>query len=176
MTARHLRFAAIGGLALGILPAALMQALAQTPDGDATMLDAIVVTANKRVENVQEVPKQVLVVSAEALGKSGVTTISELGNIIPSIGGMVDPRSSTPPLRGISSFGTTVGVQSQTGVVIDDVPQPAYSSLFKELADIQSVEVLAGPQSTLVRAQRVGGPHQCTHPRAAGLFFRRGVF
>jgi len=146
---RHVRRAAISGLALAVLPAALMQALAQAPDGDAATLDAIVVTANKRVENVQEVPKQVLVVSSEALGKSGVTTISELGNIIPSIGGMVDPRSSTPPLRGISSFGTTVGVQSQTGVVIDDVPQPAYSSLFKELADIQSVEVLAGPQSTL---------------------------
>jgi len=128
---------------------ALTQALAQTPDGDATMLDAIIVTANKRVENVQEVPKQVLVVTSEALRKSGVSTISELGNIVPSIGGAIDPRSSTPPLRGISSFGTTVGVQSQTGVVIDDVPQPAYSSLFKELADIQSVEVLAGPQSTL---------------------------
>jgi len=138
----------VGTLALATLPLALMQAMAQEPDG-AAMLDAVVVTANKRVENVQEVPKQVLVVSSEALGKSGVTTISELGNIIPSIGGMVDPRSSTPPLRGISSFGTTVGVQSQTGVVIDDVPQAAYSSLFKELADIQSVEVLAGPQSTL---------------------------
>jgi len=143
------RRAAAGSLAFAILPLALAQALAQAPDGGATDLDAIVVTANKRVENVQEVPKQVLVVTSEALGKSGVTTISELGNIVPSIGGAIDPRSSTPPLRGISSFGTTVGVQSQTGVVIDDVPQAAYSSLFKELADIQSVEVLAGPQSTL---------------------------
>jgi len=112
-------------------------------------LDVITVTANKRTENVQEVPKQVLVVTADALGKSGAATISELGNLVPTIGGMVDERNKTPPLRGISSFGTTVGVQSQTGVVIDDVPQPAYSSLFRELADIQTVEVLAGPQSTL---------------------------
>jgi len=124
--------------------------LAQNPAGDApATLDAIIVTANKRAENVQEVPKTVLVVTPDTLTKSGASTISELSNLIPSIGGMVDIRSSTPPLRGISSFGTTVGVQSQTGVVIDDVPQAAYSSLFKELTDIESLEVLPGPQSTL---------------------------
>jgi len=135
-----------------MIPYALAQDATDMPDTVTDIpatLDAVIVTANKRVENVQDIPKQVLVVTSEMLGKSGVTTISELGHLIPSIGGMVDPRSSTPPLRGISSFGTTIGVQSQTGVVIDDVPQPAYSSLFKELADIQSVEVLAGPQSTL---------------------------
>jgi len=145
------RLAAITGM--GILGLALTPLVpAQTPDTAGEIpatLDAVMVTTNKRVENVQEIPKQVMVVSAGLLGKSGITTISELGNLIPAIGGMIDPRSSTPPLRGISSFGTTIGVQSQTGVVIDDVPQPAYSSLFRELADIQSVEVLAGPQSTL---------------------------
>jgi len=142
----------IGRLALAALLFALTQALAQTPDAAAdisTTLDTVLVTANKRVENVQEVPKQVLVVSAHMLDKSGVATISELGHLIPSIGGMIDERTSTPPVRGISSFGTTIGVQSQTGVVIDDIPQPAYSSLFKELADIQSIEVLPGPQSSL---------------------------
>jgi len=141
-------------LTAGALPGAIACAFAQEVVADrvidaATTLDAVIVTANKRVENVQEVPKSVLVVSPETLSKSGVTTISELGNLIPSIGGMVDPRSSTPPLRGISSFGTSVGVQAQTGVVIDDVPQASYSSLFKELTDIDSVEVLPGPQSTL---------------------------
>jgi len=117
-------------------------------DASAT-LDAVIVTANKRVENVQEVPKSVFVVLPDALSRTGVNTISELGNLVPAIGGMVDPRSNTPPVRGISSFGTSVGVQSQTGVVIDDVPQASYSALFKELTDIESVEVLAGPQSTL---------------------------
>jgi len=133
-----------------VVPSALAQATAPdgTMDAPAT-LDAVIVTANKRVENVQEVPKSVMVVLPETLSRTGVTTISELGNLVPAIGGMVDPRSSTPPVRGISSFGTSVGVQAQTGVVIDDVPQASYSALFKELTDIESVEVLAGPQSTL---------------------------
>jgi len=150
-----------GVLTLAALPLALTHALAQTPDGaDApATLDAVMVTANKRVENVQEVPKQVMVVTPDTLSKSGVTTIAELGNAIPSIGGAVpsEQRASAPPIRGISSFSISIGVQTQTGIVIDDVPQASYSSLFKELTDIQSVEVLAGPQSTLSGRNASGG-------------------
>jgi len=154
------RFKPTAALTLAVLPFALSQALAQTPEGGAaTTLDAIMVTANKRVENVQEVPKQVMVVTPDTLSKSGVTTIAELGNAIPSIGGSVpsEQRASAPPLRGISSFSISIGVQTQTGIVIDDVPQASYSSLFKELTDIQSVEVLAGPQSTLSGRNASGG-------------------
>jgi len=149
-----LRAAMVGLILMCDVSVVLAQSSVQETLPDGAMgapatLDAVIVTANKRVENVQEVPKSVFVVLPEALSRSGVSTSSELGNLIPSIGGMVDPRSSTPPVRGISSFGTSVGVQSQTGVVIDDVPQASYSALFKELTDIESVEVLAGPQSTL---------------------------
>jgi len=153
------RYPPVAILSLATLPLALAQALAQEPDGTATTLDAIMVTANKRVENIQEVPKQVMVVTPEALARSGVTTIAELGNAIPSIGGAVpsEQRASAPPIRGISSFSISIGVQTQTGIVIDDVPQASYSSLFKELTDIQSVEVLAGPQSTLSGRNASGG-------------------
>jgi len=137
----------------------LTQALAQTPDGDATMLDTVIVTANKRVENVQEVPKSVMVVTAETLSKAGIVTIRELGNISPSIAGATSERPGfgTPPIRGISSFSYSIGVQSQTGIVIDDVPQSSYSSLYKELSDIERVEILAGPQSTLSGRNASGG-------------------
>jgi len=153
----HAKLSAV--LTLAALPLALAQALAQEPDGTAATLDTVMVTANKRVENVQEVPKQVMVVTPEALSKAGVTTIAELGNAIPSIGGAVptEQRASAPPIRGISSFSISIGVQTQTGIVIDDVPQASYSSLFKELTDIQSVEVLAGPQSTLSGRNASGG-------------------
>jgi len=122
-------------------------------------LDAVIVTANKRVEHVQEVPKQIMVVTPDALARSGVTTIRELGNAIPSISGASsgDERTPAPPIRGIASFAYSIGVQSQTGVVVDDVPQPSFSSLFKELADVERVEVLAGPQSTLSGRNASGG-------------------
>jgi len=145
----------IGVCMLAVVP--LPQVLAQTPADTAITLDAIVVTANKRVENVQEVPKSVLVVTPEALSRSGVTTIRELGNVIPSINPSGSERRAVPPIRGIASFAGSIGVQSQTGVVIDDIPQPKFSSLFKELTDIERIEVLAGPQSTLSGRNASGG-------------------
>jgi len=150
------QLALAGALAITLAPAA---AQVQTPPDTPATLDAVIVTANKRVENVQEVPKQVMVVTPEALARSGVTSIRELGSVVPSISGTPseDERSPAPPIRGISSFSISIGVQSQTGVVVDDVPQPSFSSLFKELADVERVEVLAGPQSTLSGRNASGG-------------------
>jgi len=142
-------------LLAALLP--LAPTAAQGPASAATTLDAVVVTANKRVENVQEVPKSILVVTPEALSRSGVTTIRELGNIIPSINPSASERRAVPPIRGIASFAGSIGVQSQTGIIIDDVPQAKFSSLFKELTDIERIEVLAGPQSTLSGRNASGG-------------------
>jgi len=147
----QMKSAMAGTLALAILPIAMSQALAQAPDGtaDAATLDAVIVTANKRVENVQEVPKSVAVVVPEALSKAGVTTLQDLGKVIPSITGTTPALYTAPPIRGVTSFSYSIGVQAQTGIVVDDIPQHTFSSLSNELADIERVEVLAGPQSTL---------------------------
>jgi len=148
----------VGALALAMVPVIMMHAMAQEPGGasEATALDAIIVTANKRIENVQDVPKQIMVVTPETLSRAGVTTMGELTNAIPSIAGLSEERAA-PPIRGISSFSISINAQSQTGVVIDDVPQASFSSLFKELTDIERLEVLAGPQSTLSGRNASGG-------------------
>jgi len=174
------RHAIAQALALVILETALSPALAQDAGESieaASTLDTIVVTANKRVENVQEVPKSVMVVTAETLSKAGVVTIRELGNISPSIAGATSERPGfgTPPIRGISSFSYSIGVQSQTGIVIDDVPQSSFSSLYKELSDIQQVEILAGPQSTLSGRNASGGLINIV-TRAPSDFFEANLF
>lgn len=162
-------------LALVVLPAAAQEAsspavtdaessqsAAQTPSQDATTerpttLDTVVVSANKRVENVQDVPKSISVVTPEALDKAGVSTLRELGSVVPSISGDTSDDFAAPPIRGIASFSYSIGVQAQTGVVVDDIPQPTYSWLANELSDIERVEVLAGPQSTLSGRNASGG-------------------
>lgn len=126
-------------------------------DGKTTTLDAVMVSANKRMENVQEVPKSISVVTPEALTKAGVTTLSELGSAVPSIAGSASDRYVAPPIRGVASFSFSIGVQAQTGVVVDDIPQPTFSALANELSDIERLEVLAGPQSTLSGRNAAGG-------------------
>ena len=121
-----------------------------------TQLEEIVVTAQKRTESVQEIPKAVEVLSDIALARAGVTNLQDLKLISPSIQGTAN-SGSPPAIRGISSFAFSIGVQAQTGVVLDDVPQPTFSTLADELSDVERVEVLPGPQSTLSGRNAAGG-------------------
>src|SRR6218665_456778 len=106
-------------------------ATAQTKDSSVSSQPGdpreIVVTAQKRAENVQDVPKQVEVISPERLKQSGVYSIRDLGRVSPSVQGI--GSGNAPAIRGISSFAFSIGVQAQTGIVLDDVPQPTYSNL-----------------------------------------------
>jgi len=150
---RHIGNRACYSIAFAMTAFALPQASAQGPAEtvDPATLDTVIVTANKRVENIQEVPKSVTVLAPDALSKAGINTILDLGNAIPSITGTAPPSAlyTAPPIRGITSFSYSIGVQAQTGIVVDDIPQHTFSTLSNELADIERVEVLAGPQSTL---------------------------
>src|SRR5438445_37619 len=116
----------------------------------------LVVTAQKRAESAQEIPKTVEVLNQNALTRAGVTSLQDLGLISPSIQGTAN-AGSPPAIRGISSFAFSIGVQAQTGVVLDDVPQPNFSTLADELSDVERVEVLPGPQSTLSARNAPGG-------------------
>jgi len=89
--------------------------------GDATTLEEVVVTAQKRAESAQEIPKTVEVLNQNALSRAGVTNLQDLSLISPSIQGTAN-AGSPPAIRGISSFAFSIGVQAQTGVVLDDVP------------------------------------------------------
>lgn len=139
-----------------VQPPAASQPAGQAPVETAGGLEEIVVTAEKRPETVQDIPKTVEVLNQGALERAGVTNLQDLNLISPSIQGTVN-AGSPPAIRGISSFAYSIGVQAQTGVVLDDVPQPNFSTLADELSDVEHVEVLPGPQSTLSGRNAAGG-------------------
>ena len=120
-------------------------------------VETVVVTAQKRSEDVQNVPKVVDVVTQRDMAKAGVTNLQSLSFIDPSIQGTSAGPFGPPAIRGISSFGLSIGVQTQTGIVLDDIPQPSFSTLANELTDVERVEVLPGPQSTLSGRNAAGG-------------------
>jgi iron complex outermembrane receptor protein len=120
-------------------------------------VEEVIVTAQKRAENVQNVPKVVQVLKPGKLDQAGVTNIQDLNLISPSVQGISNVQFTPPAIRGISSFSLSLGTQTQTGVVLDDIPQPSFSTLANELTDIERVEVLPGPQSTLSGRNAAGG-------------------
>ena len=120
-----------------------------TADGKVAQLQEIIVTAGMAPEPVQKVPKVVEVISPAQLNAAGVTQIQDLHLVSVSVQGDPVNQFSAPTIRGITTFGFSIGAQSQTGVVLDDVPQPSYSTLANELADVTRIEILPGPQATV---------------------------
>lgn len=138
-------------LALGSVITALnwgSPALAQTTGVE---LEELVVTAQKRVENVQDVPISIVAVSGAEIDRAHIQNFSQLTSVVPSLQFSTSNnfRNATISLRGIGQSGANPGIESSVGVFIDGAYVPGSSALIADLTDIQSVEVLSGPQGTL---------------------------
>lgn len=130
---------------------------------DAIELDRVVATAQKRSENIMEVPAGVSVISEARLEALGATRLNDFSAYVP--GFQVDsggaPGQTTMALRGVAPLGGG----SIIGTYIDDTPIGPSSNKQRATTyaldllpyDIQNVEVLRGPQGTLYGAGAMGG-------------------
>gem|GEM_PF-3525993 len=114
-------------------------------------IDEVVVTAQKRAENVQDIPKQVQVVTTEVLKQSNITNLTDLRKLVPSISGTGNS------IRGVATAASTISANSKVGTVLDDIPIPTRAASVNNLLDISQVEVLPGPQGTLAGRNATGG-------------------
>ena len=137
-------------------PMALAQQAA-TPTGPAATeasagLEEVVITAQKRTEKLQDIPVSAAVLSADAIGKFNAGDISDLNRLVPSVNlnGTINGRVPLG-MRGISTVQSefNAGLASGVAIMIDGVVVPSDSRAANALEDIQSVEVLKGPQGTL---------------------------
>jgi iron complex outermembrane receptor protein len=118
---------------------------------DTVALEEIVVTAEKRAENLQTVPIAITVVSADTFNKANVSSFSDLAKFAPSLTMTAgdQPANSAIVIRGIGTFAFSVAAEPSVLVVVDDVAVGYQAQAFTDLVDIDRVEVLNGPQSTL---------------------------
>jgi iron complex outermembrane receptor protein len=158
-TVFHKALLAAGCLAL--LPASTV--FAQSATGNVSVLEEIVVTAQKRQENMQDVPIAVTAISGDALQKVGVTDTFDLKALVPSlnfstaVGGIGLPR-----IRGVGSTGFGPGVENPVATYIDGVYISSSIGALTSLNDIAQVAVLKGPQGTLFGRNATGGLIQIT--------------
>jgi iron complex outermembrane recepter protein len=130
---------------------------------DAGALEEIVVTANKREENVRDVPVSIGVVGGKDIESLRVENIEDISRIVPGISfaahnnGPAGPGQDNITIRGVAS---TVG-NPTVGIYIDEVPIITLTGYEGDaeprLIDIERVEVLRGPQGTLYGASSEGG-------------------
>jgi iron complex outermembrane receptor protein len=131
---------------------------AQADEGNA-QLEEIIVTSSKRAERLQDVPVSVTAVTKDVLERNNVR---ELGDLVKLAPGLVisygtQPGNFSINMRGIGTFSGGIAVESDVAVVIDDVPVGFQAAAFKDLIDIERVEVLRGPQSTLFGKSAIAG-------------------
>ena len=111
---------------------------------------AIVITAQKRSENVQKVPISVAAFSGQTLAKSNVNDISQIGKLASNYQATKAVQSSfmRVNIRGIGAIGNTT-IEPSVAIFVDGAYVPRAGAVVSSLLDIESVEVLRGPQGTL---------------------------
>ena len=114
-------------------------------------LDTVMVTATKRPETLQDVPVAVSARTGEDLENAGVSSIEGLATLVPSLTFTQSSNdlNSSVRIRGIGTEVFSSGVEPSVSFVVDDVVLARQGQGFQDLVDVQSVEVLRGPQSTL---------------------------
>ncbi|NLR73018.1 TonB-dependent receptor [Novosphingobium sp. ERN07] len=114
-------------------------------------LEEIVVTAQKREQNLQQVPVSVTALSADAIINKGITQFENLAQVAPglTITQGTQRTGNSINVRGIGTSVFSIGVEPAVSVVVDDVPILNQGQAFATLTDIERIEVLRGPQGTL---------------------------
>lgn len=124
-----------------------------------TKLEEIVVTAQKRAENVQDVPLSIAVFSSEKLKELGAGVSRDLAAVTPNLQwkGDSDLLGNNIFLRGIGTNSLGAEAVSAVGIYVDEVGIVNSQAVGFFLFDLDRVEVLRGPQGTLYGRNSTGG-------------------
>ncbi len=121
-------------------------------------IEEVVVTAQRRAENLQSVPIAVSAFSEEALRTQGIDSLTEVATRTPGFSmGTFNVAQPQLFIRGIGSNDDGAGADSSVVVFIDEVYVGRNSGTAMDLFDLERVEVLRGPQGTLYGKNVVGG-------------------
>lgn len=123
---------------------------------EAERIPDIIVTAQRRGQNLQQVPIAVTAASAEMLGSLGIRSSSDLGTIAPAVTFAVSLGGASVTVRGVGGTGSGTD-ESANALYVDGVYMPQPQSLVFQFNDIERVEVLKGPQGTLFGRNASGG-------------------
>lgn len=143
-------------LLVGTASLIAMPAMAQD-QAPVSASDEIVVTAQNRTENVQDVPIAIQVVSGESLEKAGISDFSGIQQLAPAVQIVQDTNLTRVTVRGVGTNDNAETQDSSIAVNIDGEYINRPTVLNAGLFDLARVEVLRGPQGTLYGRNSTGG-------------------
>jgi len=114
-------------------------------------IEEVTVTAAKKEQTLQEIPVAVSVISGDAIEKAQILDLSDLQSIVPSlrINTLQNSANTNFIIRGFGNGANNPGIEPSVGVFIDGVYRSRSAAQIGDLPNLERVEVLRGPQSTL---------------------------
>ncbi len=146
-----------GAAALALPTAAVAQDAGADDEGvleeqaEPEMGNVIIVTATKREQTLQEIPVAVSVTTAETIERAQIRDLKDLQTQVPSlrVNQLQSSANTNFLIRGFGNGANNAGIEPSVGVFVDGVYRSRTASQITDLPDVQRVEVLRGPQSTL---------------------------
>jgi iron complex outermembrane receptor protein len=141
----------------------VLGAIAALPVSAEDLLEEVVVTAQKRTENIQDVPIAVSAFGSAQLEQRGINSVSQLSNLAPNVNldaGAPFSGSDTvlsAYIRGIGQDDFAFNLDPGVGVYVDGVYLARSVGANTTMLDVDRVEVLKGPQGTLFGRNSIGG-------------------
>jgi outer membrane receptor protein involved in Fe transport len=135
-------------LVAGVAPIAVAQ---DDADEGARRLSTVTITATKREQTLQDVPVAVSVVDNTTIEKAEIQDLNDLQSVVPSlrVGQLQSSANTNFIIRGFGNGANNVGIEPSVGVFVDGVYRSRSAAQISDLPNLQRVEVLRGPQSTL---------------------------
>lgn len=145
----------------GIIASGVAQAQDKPAANDSGGIEEIIVTAQKREQNLQDVPIAVSALGVDTLKANGVTNVTDISGLVPNVlvqhtvGGANAP---TFTIRGVLGQGTSAGTDRSVGLYLDGVALgTGLGTSFDVYGVLKRVEVLRGPQGTLFGRNATAG-------------------
>lgn len=123
-------------------------------------LEEVVVTAQKREQSLQDTPISIAAFDADTLEQKGVSNIDDLGTSVPNVKITRSPSNSTGAtlaIRGSTTFNPAISWEATVGLYMDGIYIGKNLGGIFDVAELERVEVLRGPQGTLYGKNTLGG-------------------
>jgi iron complex outermembrane recepter protein len=120
-------------------------------------LEEIIVVAQKRAENMQQVPIAITALTGDAAGRIGVVNAQTLAMVVPGLRLDRQTNGTIPFLRGVGNPSSQIAAEPAVAIYVDDVYMSSTQANLTNYNSIDRIEVLKGPQGTLFGRNATGG-------------------